>query len=59
MALKAAVQGMQASAGQVHVLGRLSAVQACQLPGQLGRVDGLYARLAATLEERLQSLVQE
>ncbi len=59
MTLKATVQGMQTPAGQVHVLGRLGTVQTSQLPGQLGRMGGLYACLAATFENGLQSLVPE
>ena len=59
MTLKATVQGMQTPAGQVHVLGRLGTVQTSQLPGQLGRMGGLYACLATALEKGLQPLVTE
>lgn len=56
---KVAVQRVQAPAGQVHILGLLRLVESGQLPGQLGRMGGLNARLATSLEKGLQPLVTE
>ena len=52
---KVAMQRVQPPAGQVHILGLLRLVE----PGQLGRMGGLNASLAASLEKGLQPLVTE
>jgi len=52
-------QGMQLPAGEVHVRCAAGFVQTPQLPLEFGRMAGLYARLAACLEERLQPFVPE
>ena len=56
---KVALQGMQRPARQIHILGLLRLVESGQLPGQLGRMGGLNARLATSLEKGLQPLVTE
>ena len=59
MVRQVAMQGVKASAGQVHIGWRLCRVQAGQQAAQLGRVGGLNARLGAPLEIGLQALVSE
>ena len=59
MAAQVAVQRVQAPAGQVHVLGRLRLVKACQLPRQLGRMGGLNPGLGAAFVKGLQPFVTE
>lgn len=59
MTIHAAGKGMKSPARDIHLLGRASLVQGCELPIEFFGVMRLNTCLAALLKKRLKSLVPE